>query len=206
MTAALVFTEEITYSSTKLINQHLTIFDPHIREHLHGLRQNGVAQQITQLMERIAGLHVLVVGEAIVDEYRYVLPMGKAPKENIIATRLQDREIFMGGAIATANNAAAFCESVERRHRDRRARQLRAGDARRAKPQRLDALHGAARRPDDVTNAAMSTRPWSESCSRSITSTTSPLSPREEWIGSATCCAMPPPAPMSSSSTISATA
>jgi bifunctional ADP-heptose synthase (sugar kinase/adenylyltransferase) len=58
-------------------------------------------------------MNVLVIGEAIVDEYRYVLPMGKAPKENIIATRLQDREIFMGGAIATANNAAAFCESVE---------------------------------------------------------------------------------------------
>ena len=109
----LVFTEEITYSSTGLINQHLTIFDPHIREHLNGLRQNGIREQIADLMQRVAGLRVLVVGEAIVDEYRYVLPMGKAPKENIIATRLQDREIFMGGAIATANNAAAFCESVE---------------------------------------------------------------------------------------------
>jgi bifunctional ADP-heptose synthase (sugar kinase/adenylyltransferase) len=58
-------------------------------------------------------LHVLVVGEAIVDEYQYVLPMGKAPKENIIATRLQDREIFMGGVIATANHAASFCQTVE---------------------------------------------------------------------------------------------
>jgi rfaE bifunctional protein nucleotidyltransferase chain/domain len=109
----LVFTEEITYSSTSLINRHMAVFDPHIREHLHGLRQNGVDQQIAELMQRIAGLRVLVVGEAIVDEYRYVLPMGKAPKENIIATRLQDREVFMGGAIATANNAAAFCESVD---------------------------------------------------------------------------------------------
>lgn len=109
----LVFTEEITYSSTALINQHLNIFDPHIREHLHRLRQNGVAQHIAELMEKMAGLRVLIVGEAIVDEYRYVLPMGKAPKENIIATRFQDREIFMGGVIATANNAASFCETVD---------------------------------------------------------------------------------------------
>jgi rfaE bifunctional protein nucleotidyltransferase chain/domain len=108
-----IFTEEITYSSTELINQHLNIFDPPTREHLDYLKQNGVAGRIDVLMQRIAGLNVLVVGEAIVDEYRYVLPMGKAPKENIIATRLQDREIFMGGAIATANNAAAFCGSVE---------------------------------------------------------------------------------------------
>jgi rfaE bifunctional protein nucleotidyltransferase chain/domain len=110
----LVFTEEITYSSTSLINRHLTIFDPHTREHLHGLRQNGAVQQkIAELMQKVSALRVLVVGEAIVDEYRYVQPMGKAPKENIIATRLQDREVFMGGAIATANNAAAFCESVD---------------------------------------------------------------------------------------------
>lgn len=109
----LIFTEEITYSSTELINHHLNVFDPHIREHLDHLRQNHVGQKISNLIEQISGMSVLVVGEAIVDEYRYVLPMGKAPKENIIATRLQDREIFMGGAIATANNAAAFCDSVE---------------------------------------------------------------------------------------------
>lgn len=109
----LVFTEEITYSSTELINHNLNIFDPHIREHLDGLRQNGVARKIVDAIQRISSLHVLVVGEAIVDEYRYVMPMGKAPKENIIATRLQDRELFMGGAIATANNAASFCETVD---------------------------------------------------------------------------------------------
>ena len=109
----LVHTEEITYSSTELINQHLNIFDPHVREHLDRLRHDGVAQRVAEVMDRVARLRVLVVGEAIVDEYRYVLPMGKAPKENIIATRLQDRELFMGGAIATANNAASFCKSVE---------------------------------------------------------------------------------------------
>jgi len=109
----LIITEEITYSSTELINQHLNVFDPHVREHLDHLRQNRVGHKITELMQRISGMRVLVVGEAIVDEYRYVLPMGKAPKENIIATRLQDCEVFMGGAIATANNVAAFCESVE---------------------------------------------------------------------------------------------
>jgi rfaE bifunctional protein nucleotidyltransferase chain/domain len=109
----LVFTEEITYSSTSLINQHLNVFDPHVREHVDRFRQNGLIDQIGDLMERMTTQRVLVIGEAIVDEYRYVLPMAKAPKENIIATRLQDREIFMGGVIATANNAASFCETVD---------------------------------------------------------------------------------------------
>jgi rfaE bifunctional protein nucleotidyltransferase chain/domain len=108
-----VFTDEVTYSSSELINQHLNIFDPHTREHLDHLRQNGVTSRIDEFMQRMQRLNVLIIGEAIIDEYRYVLPMGKAPKENIIATRLQDREIFVGGAIATANHAAAFVESVE---------------------------------------------------------------------------------------------
>ena len=109
----LILTDEITYSSTELINQHLNVFEPHIREHLDNLRQNGIAQRIASAFQRISGMRVLIVGEAIVDEYRYVVPMAKAPKENIIATRLQDHEIFMGGVIATANNVAAFCESAE---------------------------------------------------------------------------------------------
>ena len=109
----IVFTDEITYSSTELINQHLNIFDPHTRKHLDYLRESGVAGQIDELMRRMSTLNVLIVGEAIVDEYRYVMPMGKAPKENIIATRLQDREVFIGGAVATANHAASFCGTVE---------------------------------------------------------------------------------------------
>jgi bifunctional ADP-heptose synthase (sugar kinase/adenylyltransferase) len=56
---------------------------------------------------------VLVVGDAIIDEYQYVLPMHKTPKENMIATRYQDREIFAGGVFAAANHVASFCKQVD---------------------------------------------------------------------------------------------
>ena len=35
------FTDEVTFSSTELINRHLNVFEPHIREHLDTLRENG---------------------------------------------------------------------------------------------------------------------------------------------------------------------
>ena len=35
------FTDEVTFSSTELINRHLNVFEPHIREHLDTLRQDG---------------------------------------------------------------------------------------------------------------------------------------------------------------------
>src|SRR5258707_1087758 len=42
-----------------------------------------------------------------------VEPRGKPAKENIIATKYRDREIFCGGAVATANLAAQLCGHVD---------------------------------------------------------------------------------------------
>jgi sugar/nucleoside kinase (ribokinase family) len=56
---------------------------------------------------------VVLVGDAIIDEYQYVVPMGKPPKESVIAGRYQDREIFAGGVFAAANHVASFCRKVD---------------------------------------------------------------------------------------------
>ncbi len=107
------FTDEVTFSSTELINRHLNIFEPHIREHLETLRQNGGLNELCDLIESVARYRVLLVGDAIIDEYQYVLPMHKTPKENMIATRYQDRELFAGGVFAAANHVASFCKHVD---------------------------------------------------------------------------------------------
>jgi sugar/nucleoside kinase (ribokinase family) len=39
--------------------------------------------------------------------------MAKAPKENMIATRYLDRELFAGGVFAAANHVASFCAQVD---------------------------------------------------------------------------------------------
>jgi len=107
------FTDEVTFSSTELINRHLNVFEPHIREHLATLRRNGGLREFLNLIDRIRDYRVLVVGDAIIDEYQYVLPMHKSPKENMIATRYQDREVFAGGVFAAANHVASFCKQVD---------------------------------------------------------------------------------------------
>jgi len=107
------FTDEVTFSSSELINRHLNVFEPHIRGHLDTLRQDGGLDQIVDLIERVADYRVLLVGDAIIDEYQYVLPMHKTPKENMIATRYQDRELFAGGVFAAANHVASFCKHVD---------------------------------------------------------------------------------------------
>jgi rfaE bifunctional protein nucleotidyltransferase chain/domain len=107
------FTDEVTFSSTELINRYVNIFEPHIREHLETLRQNGGLDEICALIDSVSRYRVLIVGDAIIDEYQYVLPMHKTPKENMIATRYQDRELFAGGVFAAANHVASFCKQVD---------------------------------------------------------------------------------------------
>src|SRR3984885_11882645 len=107
------FTDEVSFSSSELINRHLNVFEPHIREHLDTLRQDGGLEEICDLIKRVANYRVLIVGDAIIDEYQYVLPMHKTPKENMIATRYQDRELFAGGVFAAANHVASFCKQVD---------------------------------------------------------------------------------------------
>ena len=101
------------FSSTELINRHLNVFEPHIRQHLDTMRQDGGLEELLELIDRVRDYRVLIVGDAIIDEYQYVLPMHKTPKENMIATRYQDRELFAGGVFAAANHVASFCKQVD---------------------------------------------------------------------------------------------
>src|ERR1700730_2864197 len=106
------FTDEATFSSTELINRHFNVFEPHVRAHLEAQRSNGGLLASLELLERVSKYRVVLVGDAIIDSYEYVLPMGKPPKENIIATRYQDIEVFAGGVFAAANHVASFCKDV----------------------------------------------------------------------------------------------
>ena len=108
-----VYTDELTFSSSELINAHLAMKAPEARAFLDGVRRDGGAEQVLGLIERLSDMKVMFVGETIMDEYHYVTPLGKAAKESIIATNYQSRELFAGGVVAAANHAANFCAEVE---------------------------------------------------------------------------------------------
>lgn len=109
----LVFTKDIIFSSSALINQYLDVYDPPVRDFLYKIRQRKSADDFVELIERVKNFKVLLVGDTIIDEYRYVETLGKASKENIIATRYLNREVFAGGVIAAANHIAGLCADVE---------------------------------------------------------------------------------------------
>lgn len=109
----IVFTKDITFSSSSLINRYLDVYDRPLQDYLDGLRETDTAGRIGALIDKVADYRVLVIGDAIIDEYQYVTPMGKSSKEHMIATRFNERETFAGGVFAAANHVAGFCRQVD---------------------------------------------------------------------------------------------
>ncbi|HYM30224.1 MAG TPA: PfkB family carbohydrate kinase [Candidatus Cybelea sp.] len=109
----IVFTDDITFSSSNLINRHLAVFDPAVNAYLSEHRPTDMLKRVLTAIESVQNKRVLLIGDTIVDEYQYAVPMGKTPKENMIAARFENRELFAGGVIAAANHVADFCGEVE---------------------------------------------------------------------------------------------
>lgn len=63
--------------------------------------------------DKVKNYRVLLVGDAIMDEYVYVTTIGKAVKENALSSRLEKREVFKGGVWAAARHVENFCAHVD---------------------------------------------------------------------------------------------
>lgn len=108
----LVFTDDIQFSSTTLLNKYFNQFPPDMNSYLEEFRSKYTADDVLDVLEKLRSLKVLVVGETIIDDYQYVEAIGKAGKEPVLVTKLQSGEQFAGGSLAIANHVAGFCDSV----------------------------------------------------------------------------------------------
>ena len=106
------FTEEISFSSSNLLNKFFNIYPQQAQPFLEQFRQEHTAEEIVNKLKALKDIKALVIGDAIIDEYHYCYPMGKAWKENVIATNFIKDESFAGGIFACANHLAGFACDV----------------------------------------------------------------------------------------------
>jgi rfaE bifunctional protein nucleotidyltransferase chain/domain len=106
------YTDEITFSSSSLLNEHFNVFPPETREYLRGFRARWGGKEIQRQIASLFDLKVLVIGDAIIDQYHYATPLGQTGKGNTFAVRYDSEEQFAGGAMAVANHIAGFVENV----------------------------------------------------------------------------------------------
>jgi rfaE bifunctional protein nucleotidyltransferase chain/domain len=111
--ATVEFIDDVTASSSHLLNKYLSPFDDETEQYLQDFRDSYTAAGVSGWLERAKTLKVLVVGEAIIDEYFTCSTMGQSAKAPILATRYESHERFAGGTLAVANHLAPFCAQVD---------------------------------------------------------------------------------------------
>jgi rfaE bifunctional protein nucleotidyltransferase chain/domain len=106
------FTGDIVFSSSNLLNRYFGAMPEKTLDYLTTFSSRHSSDSVIQYLENSRKLKVLVLGEAIIDEYNYCESLGKSGKEPILAARYLHNERFPGGILAVANHAAAFCDRV----------------------------------------------------------------------------------------------
>ena len=108
----IVFTNDIVFSSSNLINKHMSPHSKEMREYLDEISAKYSTNDVLKYLDGAQDLKVLVVGESIIDEYQYCEQIGKSSKEPILATRYMSTAKYGGGILAVANHLAGFCNNV----------------------------------------------------------------------------------------------
>jgi rfaE bifunctional protein kinase chain/domain/rfaE bifunctional protein nucleotidyltransferase chain/domain len=106
-------TDDITFSSSALINEYLPAYPSAVQNYLRDVRDQYSAKDIIAYLNLLQDMRVLVVGETILDEYVYCDQMGKSAKDPVLAMRYKSSETYAGGTLAIANHLSEFCKSVE---------------------------------------------------------------------------------------------
>lgn len=111
--ATLAFTEDIVFSSSNLINRYLSHLPKEIQEYLKLFKTRYPLKSVIDVLEKMASLNVLVLGDAIIDEYQYCEAIGKSSKDPVLAIKYQSHDVFAGGVLAVANHIANFAKKVK---------------------------------------------------------------------------------------------
>jgi rfaE bifunctional protein nucleotidyltransferase chain/domain len=110
---AIFYTDEITFSSSELLNEHFGVFLPETKKFLEEFGLQYSDKELHNQIDSLANLKVLVVGDAIIDQYHYVSPLGQTGKGNVLAVQHQGEEQFAGGSLAVANHISQFVKNVD---------------------------------------------------------------------------------------------
>lgn len=112
MGGAIYYTDDIVYSSSDLINRFFDEDALRIAPFIERLKKSLSLESLMAKIEGLKDLNVLVVGDAIIDEYQYVDPLGQSGKGVHLTARLLEKEIFLGGALIIANHLSSFAQKV----------------------------------------------------------------------------------------------
>ena len=105
-------TDEVTFSSSRFINQITSAIPEESKIFLKGFKEKYNAEKLLSILDSVSDLKVLVIGDAILDEYTYCKPIGKSGKESLVSYKFLRSDVHLGGVFAIANTVSNFTKEV----------------------------------------------------------------------------------------------
>ena len=106
------YTEELTFSSSKILNEFNEDFSSHQDPIIKKLKKDFNFSKIRKMIDNFLDLKVLIIGETIIDEYVFCEALGKSGKEPVLVFKDHGREKYLGGVLAIARHLSSFCKNL----------------------------------------------------------------------------------------------
>jgi len=106
-------TDRPTSSSSKIANRITDAMEEKTKSMLEIIRTKYTEEQLITKIESLKDLKVLIIGDAILDEFVFCELMEKSGKTDLITTRYGHSEMQLGGILAIANHLADFSNNVK---------------------------------------------------------------------------------------------
>ena len=90
------FTEEFTFSSSRLINRSTDFYSTAQKKYLDKIRKKINFKKIKKSIENFKKLKILTIGETIIDKYNFCEAIGKSGKEPILVLKESNEEQYFG--------------------------------------------------------------------------------------------------------------
>ena len=106
------FIDDLTFSSTQLLNNNIEFLDSDIKEYINKNQKLSLPQNTLSVVDNFKKKNVLIIGDTIIDEYIYTSVLGTVTKHPAISASFIDNKIMGGGGIALANHIASLSNKV----------------------------------------------------------------------------------------------
>ncbi len=107
------YTDDFTFSSSKLINSGDFIFNNDQKKFINNIKNKYSYKDIFNILESFKKLKVLVLGELIIDKYTFGSAVGKSSKEPHLVFNKKREEYYVGGTGAIARHLNSFVNKID---------------------------------------------------------------------------------------------
>jgi rfaE bifunctional protein nucleotidyltransferase chain/domain len=106
------YTNEEIFSSSNILNKNFPIFNKEQREFINNLKKSLSFADITNILDKLKKLKILIIGECIIDRYNFGTAVGKSAKYPYLTFQSKYRDDYLGGSLAIARNLSSYVKNI----------------------------------------------------------------------------------------------